>query len=108
MTNLATGDTRPTGTYSTSESHYPAPLVLSLTVCHSPAAVFPVTTVDPLKDPKDVEYVPKNDQDKLVYDMYTPEKFAGMPINLQVVGRRQYDEKVLAALEEIEHAMGRK
>ncbi|KIL86925.1 hypothetical protein FAVG1_09478 [Fusarium avenaceum] len=73
-----------------------------------PAAVFPVTKVDPLKDSKDVDYVPKNDQDKLVYDMYTPEKFAGMPINLQVVGRRQYDEKVLAALEEIEHAMGRK
>lgn len=108
MTNPATGDTRPTGIYSTSTLHHPAPLVLSLTVCHSPAAVFPVTKVDPLKDPKDVDYVPKNDQDKLVYDMYTPEKFAGMPINLQVVGRRQYDEKVLAALEEIERAMGRK
>lgn len=30
-----------------------------------------------------------------------------MPICLQVVGRRQYDEKVLAALKEIERAMGR-
>ncbi|RBR25551.1 uncharacterized protein FIESC28_01514 [Fusarium coffeatum] len=72
-----------------------------------PAAVFPVTTVDPLKDPKDVKYVPKNDEDKFVYDQYVPEKFAGMPICLQVVGRRQYDEKVLAALKEIERAMGR-
>ncbi|KAM0543450.1 hypothetical protein ACHAPJ_012314 [Fusarium lateritium] len=72
-----------------------------------PAAVFPVTTVDPFKDPKDLAYVPKNDQDKFVYDLYSPEKFADMPISLQIVGRRQYDEKVLAALTEIEHAMGR-
>ncbi|RGP76764.1 hypothetical protein FLONG3_5204 [Fusarium longipes] len=72
-----------------------------------PAAVFPVTTVDPSKDPKDVNYVPKNDEDKFVYEQYDPETFAGMPINLQIVGRRQYDEKVLAALKEIEHAMGR-
>jgi amidase len=72
-----------------------------------PAAVFPVTTVDPAKDPKDVNYVPKNDEDKFVYDQYDPETFAGMPISLQIVGRRQYDEKVLAALKEIEHAMGR-
>lgn len=74
----------------------------------SPAAVFPVTTVDPQKDPKDLDYVPKNDDDKFNYDLYSPEKYAGMPINLQIVGRRQYDEKVLAALKEIEHAMGRK
>ncbi|EKJ69184.1 hypothetical protein FPSE_10615 [Fusarium pseudograminearum CS3096] len=72
-----------------------------------PAAVFPVTTVDPSKDPKDVNYVPKNDDDRFVYDQYDPEKFAGMPISLQIVGRRQYDEKVLSALREIEHAMGR-
>ncbi|RSL91426.1 hypothetical protein CEP52_014261 [Fusarium oligoseptatum] len=72
-----------------------------------PAAVFPVTTVDPVKDVKNTEYVPKNDQDKFVYDMYSPEKYKDAPVSLQVVGRRQYDEKVLAALKEIEHAMGR-
>ncbi|KAF5020295.1 hypothetical protein F66182_7671 [Fusarium sp. NRRL 66182] len=73
-----------------------------------PAAVFPVTTVDPLKDPKDVYYVPKNDQDRFVYEMYSPEKYDAAPVSLQIVGRRQYDEKVLAALVEIEHAMGRR
>ncbi|CCT75541.1 related to general amidase [Fusarium fujikuroi IMI 58289] len=73
-----------------------------------PAAVFPVTTVDPEKDPKDLNYVPKNEDDKFNYDLYSPETYANMPINLQIVGRRQYDEKVLAALKEIEHAMGRK
>lgn len=73
-----------------------------------PGAVFPVTTVDPAKDPKDLSYVPKNDQDKFVYDMYSPEKYTNAPVSLQLIGRRQNDEKVLAALVEIEHAMGRK
>ncbi|KAM5357211.1 hypothetical protein ACJZ2D_016499 [Fusarium nematophilum] len=73
-----------------------------------PAAVFPVTTVDPTKDLKDTSYVPKNDDDKFVYEMYSPERYKDAPVSLQVVGRRQYDEKVLAALKEIENAMGRK
>lgn len=72
-----------------------------------PAAVFPVTTVDPAKDVKDTDYAPKNDQDKFVYDLYSPERYTDAPVSLQVVGRRQYDEKVLAALAEIERAMGR-
>ncbi|KAF4458309.1 general amidase, partial [Fusarium albosuccineum] len=70
-----------------------------------PAAVFPVTTVDPAKDLKDTEYVPKNEEDKFVYEMYSPEKYTDAPVSLQVVGRRQHDEQVLAALKEIERAM---
>jgi amidase len=73
-----------------------------------PAAVFPVTTVDPAQDVKDESYVPKNDQDRFVYEMYDPAVFEGAPVSLQVVGRRQHDEKVLAAVQEIERAMGRK
>ncbi|KAK8123297.1 hypothetical protein PG999_003215 [Apiospora kogelbergensis] len=72
-----------------------------------PAAVFPVTKVDPSLDAKDTAYVPRNSQDKFVHDMYSPERFINAPVSLQVVGRRQEDEKVLAALAEIERAMGR-
>lgn len=72
-----------------------------------PAAVFPVTTVDPSKDPKDLSYTPKNEQDRFVYDMYEPEKYVHAPVSLQIVGLRQYDEKVLAALKQVEVAMGR-
>lgn len=72
-----------------------------------PGAVFPVTTVDQEKDVKDAGYVPKNDEDRFVYDMYTPERYLDAPVSLQVVGRRQHDELVIAALEEIERAMGR-
>ncbi|KAF5537193.1 general amidase [Fusarium napiforme] len=73
-----------------------------------PGAVFPVTKVDPAVDVKDEGYVPKNDMDRFVWEMYDGEKMKGSPVNLQVVGRRQEEEKVLAALEEIERAMGRK
>jgi len=72
-----------------------------------PGVVFPVTTVDPNLDVVDANYVPKNAQDEFVHRMYTPETFADAPVSLQIVGRRQEDEKVLAALVEIERAMGR-
>jgi Asp-tRNA(Asn)/Glu-tRNA(Gln) amidotransferase A subunit family amidase len=72
-----------------------------------PGVVFPVTKVESQLDPVDTEYIPKNEQDAFVHDMYSPETFADAPVSLQIVGRRQEDEKVIAALVEIERAMGR-
>jgi amidase len=72
-----------------------------------PGAVFPVTTVDAAKDPKDTSYTPKNPKDQFCYDLYNPENFKDAPVSLQIIGRRNHDEKVLAALVEIERAMGR-
>lgn len=70
--------------------------------------MFPVTTVDPAKDQKVADYVPKNEEDRFIYEMYSPETFKDAPVSLQIIGRRNYDEKVIAALAEIEKAMGRK
>lgn len=72
-----------------------------------PGAVFPVTTVDASKDTKDSGYQPVNEQDQFIQDLYDPELFAGAPVGLQIVGRRLQEEKVLAALELVEQAMGR-
>lgn len=72
-----------------------------------PAAVFPVTKVDPRID-KVTNYQPINHEDRFVHGLYDPNTYAGAPISLQIVGRRHRDEKVLAALRAIEHAMGRK
>ena len=72
-----------------------------------PCAIFPASFVDQEKDRKDTSYVPRNHQDKYNADLYEPENYEGAPISLQVVGRRNFDEKVVAALEIIEHAMGR-
>ncbi|KAJ2993723.1 hypothetical protein NUW58_g75 [Xylaria curta] len=73
-----------------------------------PGVVFPVTTVDPAKDPKDAMYKPRNAEDEFVYHLYDPATFKDAPVGLQVIGRRHCDEKVMAALELIENAMGRK
>lgn len=72
-----------------------------------PAVVFPVTHVDQARDLKDMSYKPKGDEDRFIYELYSPEKYVDAPISLQLVGRRQFDEKVLAALVEVERAMGR-
>lgn len=69
--------------------------------------MFPITSVDPDLDVADADYVPKNAQDAFVHNMYSPQVFADAPVSLQIIGRRQEDEKVLAALVEIERAMGR-
>ena len=73
-----------------------------------PGAVFPVTFVDMEKDVYEPGYQPMNEQDRYNYELYAPEKFVGAPVSLTVVGRRHMDEKVMAALEVIEKAMGRK
>ncbi|KAH6693671.1 amidase signature domain-containing protein [Plectosphaerella plurivora] len=72
-----------------------------------PAVVFPVTAVNAEMDKKQEDYVPVNEQDQSVYDMYEPEKYAYATVSLQIVGLREHDEKVLGVLEEIEKAMGR-
>ena len=77
-----------------------------------PALVFPVTTVDPALDVRDDEYSPTNDQDQFNHDLCKssissrafvqplisedngPEKYLGLPVSLQLVGRRYEDEKV--------------
>lgn len=72
-----------------------------------PGVVFPASFVDLEKDKKDVDYQPMNEQDRWNYELYEPEKYNAAPVSLQVVGRRNMDEKVMAALELIEKAMGR-
>ncbi|KAK9447604.1 amidase signature domain-containing protein [Limtongia smithiae] len=72
-----------------------------------PGAVFPVTTVDQALDTPEVGYEPMNEQDKFFYELYSPEKYADAPVNLQVVGRRFDDDVVLQAMKIIENALGR-
>ncbi|CAF1142525.1 unnamed protein product [Adineta steineri] len=73
-----------------------------------PAAVFPVTTVDLVKDQIEVDYKPKNSLDKENHELYTsPQAYANAPIGLQVICRRYNDEKVMKCVEIIEQAMGR-
>ncbi|KAF2837041.1 putative fatty-acid amide hydrolase [Patellaria atrata CBS 101060] len=71
-----------------------------------PALVFPITKSNPDRDAKDLDYVPRNEQDRYNYDLYDPEKYRDAPISLQLVGRRYEDEKVIQALDFIMEETG--
>ena len=60
-----------------------------------PSLTFPVTTVDPKVDVKEPLHSPFSDEDQHFYDLYNPDSWKGMPVNLQLVGPRQHDEQVL-------------
>ncbi|GAA5858334.1 hypothetical protein JCM8547_004655 [Rhodosporidiobolus lusitaniae] len=69
-----------------------------------PASVLPVTTVT--KD--DVPYTPyefHSEFDKINYERYSPDVFAGMPVALQVIGRKGEDEAVLRMTEIVDAAL---
>ncbi|KAI9702416.1 MAG: hypothetical protein M1836_000895 [Candelina mexicana] len=71
-----------------------------------PAAVFPVTKVDPDVDVKDENYLPLNEKDEYNHRLYKPSRYQDAPVSLQLVGRRYEDEKVLEVLEFIKNQIG--
>lgn len=64
-----------------------------------PAVVFPVGTVDKQRDVWEEGWSALTDVDQENWKLYDAEEFEGLPISLQLVGRRFEDEKVLAILE---------
>lgn len=71
-----------------------------------PAAVFPVTSVDPEIDEDTSEYSPRNDMDEWVRKHYNAVEQRDAPVSLQLVGKRMDDERVVRALEIIKEAAG--
>ncbi|KAF2010553.1 amidase signature enzyme [Aaosphaeria arxii CBS 175.79] len=73
------------------------------------AGVIPVTHVDPVKDqlPASFNFQKLNGVAKGAYKHYDAEKMAGLPVGVQVVGRRLEEEKVLAIMERVEDSLDR-
>lgn len=68
-----------------------------------PAISFPVSAVLE-SDGAGIKYEPRNEKDAFnwgLWEKYGAAGYADAPINLQLVGRRYHDEKLLWALEEI-------
>lgn len=66
-----------------------------------PAVAFPVTKVDKQIDKWDKDHNPLSEHDQLNRGLWEPEEFDGLPVSLQLVGRRFEDEKILTILEHI-------
>ncbi|GAA6027662.1 hypothetical protein JCM8097_007971 [Rhodosporidiobolus ruineniae] len=60
-----------------------------------PAAAVPVTKVDPLLDQPDPAFVSMGPKDQQTYDSYSAEVTAGLPVSVQLVGRRWQEEELL-------------
>ncbi|KAK4545818.1 hypothetical protein LTR36_002382 [Oleoguttula mirabilis] len=74
------------------------------------ACVLPVGSVDKTVDlaasePSVEGYVARNETDKWNWALYNPETLHGMPLSVQLVGRRLEEEKVLGAAEVVERVL---
>lgn len=71
------------------------------------AGILPVTHVDPVLDqlPATFDFRKLNGVAKGAYKHYDADKMAGLPVGVQVVGRRLEEEKVLAVMERVEDAL---
>ncbi|GAA5885687.1 hypothetical protein JCM6882_007528 [Rhodosporidiobolus microsporus] len=72
-----------------------------------PAAAVPVTKVDPKLDGPDSSFVPLTPKDQEVHDVYSAEVTAGMPVAVQLVGRRWEEEELLAIAERVTGILGK-
>ncbi|PHH83989.1 hypothetical protein CDD83_2678 [Cordyceps sp. RAO-2017] len=72
------------------------------------AGVIPVTHVDRFKDrlPSSFNVRKLNGAARSAYDLYDADAMHGLPVGVQVIGRRLEEEKVLTLMERIEDALG--
>ncbi|KZT20930.1 amidase signature enzyme [Neolentinus lepideus HHB14362 ss-1] len=66
------------------------------------AGVMPVTKVDKDLDALDPKFKPKNAIEAGAYKLYDAEKLDGLPVGVQVVGRRLQEEKVMEGMKLIQ------
>ncbi|KAL3477194.1 amidase signature domain-containing protein [Aspergillus californicus] len=70
-----------------------------------PAIIMPFTTVDPVVDVRDTEFVAKDELDERIQALYDPELMAGAPVSLQLVAPRLQDAALLRYAEELDRVL---
>lgn len=84
-------------------------------VIDSPVGIVPVTRVDPKQDALPADFVPGATGTSAILEkqMYTdstpaydPVAMAGIPVGVQIVGKKWEDEKVLAVMGVVDTALG--
>lgn len=81
-----------------------------------PVGCLPVTRVDPTKDQLSQEWIDGLGHGSKLFEsgiftnnkpLYDPEAMKGMPVNIQIVGRKWEEEKVLAMMDIVDLALGK-
>ncbi|KAG1738410.1 amidase signature domain-containing protein [Suillus paluster] len=84
-------------------------------VVDSPVGIIPVTRVDPDTDQLPADFEPGASGRSKVFDsrmylgkkpVYDPKAMEGMPVGVQIVGKKWEDEKVLAMMHVVDEALG--
>ena len=89
-------------------------------IADSPVGVVPVTRVDPARDFLTPEWT--NDKESLEHGspilenmlykgekaIYNAEKMAGLPVGVQIIGRRWEEEKVVEMMKVVDAALGKR
>ena len=82
----------------------------------SSAGALPVTRIDPAQDMIDEKWMKETGQGSTILEgglftsqnaLYNPDAMEGMPVSVQIVGRKWEDEKVLAMMRVIDGALGK-
>ena len=74
-------------------------------ICDQPCVVFPVTIVDAAADPKQPNFVGRNEIEQAICDRYDPIEVKDCPVSLQVVAKRLEEEKAFAMTRVIAEAL---
>jgi Asp-tRNA(Asn)/Glu-tRNA(Gln) amidotransferase A subunit family amidase len=67
-----------------------------------PALTFPVDKVRADQDVTPKRYEPRNQLDEWNWDLYDAKQVDGYPVNLQIIGKKLQEEKVLGAATVVE------
>ncbi|TBU38041.1 general amidase [Dichomitus squalens] len=70
-----------------------------------PSLIIPVTKVDPAIDTKPTRESFWGEEDEVVYNMYDPEAYEGLPVGIQLVGPTLQEEVVLGVGEVVNAAL---
>ncbi|KAH8101474.1 general amidase [Cristinia sonorae] len=68
-------------------------------------SVFPVTFSDKTLDKRQPPHAFRNHEDEVIYNLYDPDLFHGLPVGLQLAGRTQEEEAVIAMTEIVDRAV---
>lgn len=87
---------------------YPGLFVLNVAQLDYTAGVLPVTHVDKKLDqlPATFDLKKLNGVALGAYKLYDADAMHGLPVGVQIVGRRLEEEKVLAVMKRVEDALG--
>ncbi|KIJ14359.1 hypothetical protein PAXINDRAFT_169765 [Paxillus involutus ATCC 200175] len=84
-------------------------------VVDSPVGILPVTRVDPATDALPAGFVPGATGGSTIFEkrmyvgpeaVYDPKAMEGIPVGVQIVGRKWEDEKVLGMMQVVDEALG--